>query len=163
MKPFVFLLLPLLAGVAPSLANTANDLVAYPSGKTQTLAHQPTSVRIVNIWATWCAPCRKEMPAMSAWYQKRANKKKVELIGIALDHENNMAKFLKTTPVSYPIWRYAGKDSRAFMQTLGNQVGALPYTIVEAKGCRFKQQITGEVNGKKLDDAILLLQQQCSK
>ena len=103
------------------------------------------------------------MPAMSAWYQKRANKKKVELFGIALDHENNMAKFLKTTPVSYPIWRYAGKDSRAFMQTLGNQVGALPYTIVEAKGCRFKQQITGEVNGKKLDDAILLLQQQCSK
>lgn len=163
MKPIVFLLLPLLAGVAPALANTANDLVAYPSGKTQTLTHQPTSVRIVNIWATWCAPCRKEMPAMSAWYQKHANKKKVELIGIALDHENNMAKFLKTTPVSYPIWRYTGKDSRAFMQTLGNQVGALPYTIVEAKGCRFKQQITGEVNGKKLDDAILLLQQQCSK
>ena len=160
MKPIVFLLLPLLAGVAPALAN---DLVAYPSGKTQTLTHQPTSVRIVNIWATWCAPCRKEMPAMSAWYQKHANKKKVELIGIALDHENAMAKFLKTTPVSYPIWRYAGKDSRAFMQTLGNQVGALPYTIVEAKGCRFKQQITGEVNGKKLDDAILLLQQQCSK
>lgn len=160
MKPIVFLLLPLLAGVAPALAN---DLVAYPSGKTQTLAHHVAQIFTIRTEVGWCAPCRKEMPAMSAWYQKRANKKKVELIGIALDHENNMAKFLKTTPVSYPIWRYTGKDSRAFMQTLGNQVGALPYTIVEAKGCRFKQQITGEVNGKKLDDAILLLQQQCSK
>lgn len=158
MKPTVFLLL-LLVCATPTIAN---DLVAYPNGKVQSLTQMRTPIRIINIWATWCVPCRKEMPAMSAWYQKQA-KKKIELIGIALDNENNMTQFLKATPVSYPIWRYTGKDSRAFMQALGNQVGALPYTIVEAKGCRFKHQITGEVNGKKLDDAIQLLHQQCSK
>ena len=156
-----FICLALMLLILP-IRTWAANLVDYPHNKPQSLTAFHTPIRVINIWATWCAPCRKEMPAMSAWYQKK-NKQQIRLIGIALDREDNIAKFLQTTPVRYPIWRYTGKDSRVFMQSLGNTIGALPYTLVEAKGCQFKHSITGEVNAQKLDDAIKLVQQQCKK
>ncbi|MDO4997734.1 MAG: TlpA disulfide reductase family protein [Neisseria sp.] len=146
--------------LASSSLTFANDLSVFPNGKTASLNEWKTPIRIVNIWATWCKPCRKEMPEMSAWYQKQ-NKKQVELIGIAIDREENISKFLKESPVRYPIWRYTGKDSRAFLNALGNKIGAYPYTLVEKRGCSFKHTITGEVNGKKLDEAVQLVQKQC--
>ena len=44
---------------------------------------------------------------MSAWYKKQ-KKGSIDLIGIAIDRKENLPPFLKTTPVSYPIWHYAG-------------------------------------------------------
>ena len=136
-----------------SLPLQAAELLQWQSGKTQSIEALKAPVRVVNLWATWCAPCRKEMPAMSAWYAKQP-KGRVVLVGIALDSEENIARFLKTTPVRYPIWRYTGNDSRAFMKTLGNEIGGLPFTVVSAKGCARSERITGEVDGKKLDEAV---------
>ncbi len=75
------------------------------------LAIAQSPVRIVNLWATWCGPCRKEMPAMSKWY-KAQKKGSVDMVGIALDTSDNIGNFLKQTPVSYPIRRYTGANSR---------------------------------------------------
>ena len=47
------------------------------------------------------------------------------MVGIALDTTDNIGKFLKQTPVSYPIWRYTGANSRNFMKAHGNNVGVL--------------------------------------
>lgn len=84
---------------------------------------------------------------MSAWY-KAQKKGSVDMVGIALDTTDNIGKFLKQTPVSYPIWRYTGANSRNFMKAHGNNVGVLPFTVVEAPKCGYKQTITGEVNEK---------------
>lgn len=149
----------LLVGLGSVYAH-ASDLVAFPKNNPVTVDTLTAPIRIVNIWATWCAPCRKEMPEMSAWYKKQ-NQKKIALIGIALDRDENITKFLKTTPVSYPIWRYTGKDSRAFMKGLGNQAGVLPYTVIEKKACSFKHSITGEVNAAKLNEAVKLINTKC--
>ena len=138
----------------------AADLAAYPSGQAQDLSALKAPVRIVNLWGSYCKPCVKEMPEMSAWYKKQ-KKGSVDLVGIAVDREANIAEFLKKTPVSYPVWRYTGKDSRAFMQTLGNKVGALPFTTVEAVKCGHKEVILGEINGKKLDEAVQKAAAQC--
>ena len=143
-----------------SLPLQAAELVQWQSGKTQSIEALKAPVRVVNLWATWCAPCRKEMPAMSAWYAKQP-KGRVVLVGIALDSEENIARFLKTTPVRYPIWRYTGNDSRAFMKTLGNEIGGLPFTVVSAKGCTHSERITGEADGKKLDEAVKKVRAQC--
>ena len=85
---------------------------------------------------------------MSAWYKKQ-KKGSIDLIGIAIDRKENLPPFLKTTPVSYPIWHYAGKDNRSFMKNLGNSVGALPFTTVEAVKCGKKEAILGGVDSKK--------------
>ena len=103
----------------------ADPLAGWNDNKPQSLQSLKAPVRVVNLWATWCGPCRKEMPAMSAWY-KAQKKGSVDMVGIALDTSDNIGKFLKQTPVSYHVWRYTGADSRNFMKSYGNNVGVLP-------------------------------------
>lgn len=157
MKRYVFSLL--LAAVCSSAL--AADLVDWQSGQVRTTSSLKAPVRVINLWATWCGPCRKEMPAMSAWYQKQ-KKGTVDMVGIALDSSDNIQRFLKAMPVVYPIWRYAGNDSRAWMKTQGNQVGALPFTQVAAPNCRYSQTILGEVTAAKLDKAVRQVRKQCA-
>jgi len=143
---------------APAFA--ADPLAGWNDNKPQSLQSLKAPVRVVNLWATWCGPCRKEMPAMSAWY-KAQKKGSVDMVGIALDTTDNIGKFLKQTPVSYPIWRYTGANSRNFMKAHGNNVGVLPFTVVEAPKCGYKQTITGEVNEKSLTAAVNLAKTKC--
>jgi len=142
------------------LPAAASDLVSFPDGKPQDLNNLKAPVRIINFWGSYCKPCVKEMPEMSAWYKKQ-KKGSIDLIGIAIDRKENLPPFLKTTPVSYPIWHYAGKDNRSFMKNLGNSVGALPFTTVEAVKCSKKEAILGGVDSKKLDAAVQKVRAEC--
>jgi hypothetical protein len=101
------------------------------------------------------------MPEMSAWYQKQ-KKGSVDMVGIALDSSENIGRFLKTTPVRYPIWRYSGNDSRAWMKSFGNSIGGLPFTVVEAPKCGYRQTLLGEVTAKKLDAALAAARAKCA-
>lgn len=58
--------------------------------------------QVVNYWATWCAPCRKEMPELDALHRERAD---IEVLGLAFEEiePEDMRDFLKSRPVSYPI------------------------------------------------------------
>ena len=143
---------------APAFA--ADPLAGWNDNKPQSLQSLKAPVRVVNLWATWCGPCRKEMPAMSTWY-KAQKKGSVDMVGIALDTSDNIGKFLKQTPVSYHVWRYTGADSRNFMKSYGNNVGVLPFTVVEAPKCSYKQTITGEVNEKSLTAAVNAAKEKC--
>jgi len=57
---------------------------------------------VINYWATWCAPCRKEMPELSALHDERAD---VTVLGLAFEDldDSEFEEFLDTAPVSYPI------------------------------------------------------------
>lgn len=158
-KVYAFLLA--MAAMVGSHA-VAADLQSWNSTAPQSTASLKAPVRIINLWATWCGPCRKEMPEMSAWYKKQ-KKGSVDMVGIALDSSDNIGKFLKQTPVSYPIWRYTGKDSRGFMKEFGNTVGGLPFTVVEAPKCGYKQAVLGEVTAKKLDEVLKAAQTKCGR
>lgn len=144
-----------------ALPALAHQFVAQHDEQPQTL--QRHSIEIINFWATWCVPCRKEMPQMSRWYAQKGQTQKVYMVGIALDNRENVNRFLNETPVAYPIWRYIGHNSRAMMKEFGNQVGALPYTVVRMAGCEHKIAILGEVNEAKLDKALADIRYQCKK
>ena len=143
-----------------SLPLAAADFADQTSGAPQTVSDND-AVQVLNFWATFCKPCLKEMPAMSKWYQTKAKKQNIRLIGIALDEKDKVAAFLKTTPVSYPVWRYTGSNSRALMRNYGNTVGALPYTVVRMPKCGRQKSLLGDVDGAKLDKTIADLQVQC--
>lgn len=139
---------------------SAADFVDHAGGKPQQLDGK--RVQVVSFWAAWCKPCRKEMPAMSRWFEQKGKKQQVQMVGIAIDSAENVAKFLRETPVSYPIWRYTGKNSRAMMKEYGNTVGALPYTLVVHPTCGRKQALLGEVDGAKLDTALAAVSKGCA-
>ncbi len=81
---------------APALILTALD------GQTYDLSRLRGKVVLVNFWATWCAPCRKEMPTLDAFY-RRYRAQGLELIGISVDFARDAAKMRKAaSAVAYP-------------------------------------------------------------
>ena len=104
--------------------------VGYPDlqGHRQALSQWRGQVVVLNFWASWCAPCREEMPDFDALRtEHRANG--VEFVGIAIDNPAGVARFLQQMPVSYPILIGEGA-AHGLARQLGNPSGALPYTIV---------------------------------
>jgi len=91
------------ARAAPEMGKPAPPLiVARLDGDTFDLARLRGKVVLVNYWATWCAPCKKEMPALNAFYQ-RYHEQGLELIGISADRPRDFAKMRTVSRgLSYP-------------------------------------------------------------
>jgi cytochrome c biogenesis protein CcmG, thiol:disulfide interchange protein DsbE len=92
-----------IACAAPAMNEAAPPLVATVlDGQTFDLAKLHGKVVLVNFWATWCAPCRREMPILDAFY-RRYHGEGLELIGISVDFARDSAKMRKVAgAVSYP-------------------------------------------------------------
>ena len=97
-------------------------------GQPQALAQWRGQIVVLNFWASWCAPCREEMPDFVA-LREQHHPKGVEFVGIAIDNVANVAQFLEKQPVNYPILIGEGA-AHSLTRQLGNPSGALPYTIV---------------------------------
>lgn len=100
---------------------------------------------ILNFWASWCAPCVREMPALDALHQKQ---EAVNVVGLGLDTVANIEAFARKTPVSYPLLT-AGAGKIALMRKLGNPRGGLPFTLVLDHQSKPLATILGEI---EMDD-----------
>ncbi len=151
--------------LAPSLAERdAQNVVGRevdltlkdPFGTTQALSALRGRIVILNFWATYCIPCRKEMPDLAA-IQNEYAALGVQVVGASTDEAADRAKvlqFAKETKINFPIWMGA-TTSDMIRFGLG---GALPGTVVIAKDGRIAKVISGVVNQaelKKQIDAML--------
>lgn len=97
-------------------------------GRGHRLADLKGQFLILNFWATWCQPCREEMKTFSE-LQARFASQGVQFIGIAIDDPSTVRSYLRDFPVNYPIW-VGGADVPAWADSLGNDLSALPFTVV---------------------------------
>lgn len=98
------------------------------AGKAQPLAQWQGRLLVLNFWATWCPPCLKEIPAFVE-LQQRLGPQGLQFVGIALDEVAAVQPFLRDHAVNYPVL-VGDQDVARFMTVLGNQIGALPFTVV---------------------------------
>lgn len=104
-------------------ANLVNE-----NGISQDLSQYKGKIIVLNFWATWCSPCREEMPELSELYTEYKNKN-VVVLGIAVDELNLVKEFSKNSPVSYSLF-VAENEGMVLSDNLGNDKGVLPYTVI---------------------------------
>jgi len=87
---------------------------------------------VINFWATWCPPCREELPLLVSAQRRYAGR--VQLIGVAIDQRAAVERFVAELPLNYP--QLIGLDAGlSWSAALGNGPGSLPYTVfVNAEG-----------------------------
>jgi peroxiredoxin len=97
----LILSVPALAG-APNAPAPQFSLTAR-GGQNVSLAQYKGQVVMINFWASWCGPCRQEMPLLEGIY-KKYNKLGFTMLGVNVEPDSNAANaWLKETPVSFPI------------------------------------------------------------
>lgn len=113
-----------------------------PQGEPLTMASMRGRPVVVNFWATWCAPCVKEMPDLDRLQREYPH---VRFVGIGIDSAANIRTFVRKVPVAYPLMVFETGGTSA-LRRLGNSTGGLPYTLVlDAQG-RVAHTILGQVD-----------------
>jgi thiol-disulfide isomerase/thioredoxin len=97
-------------------------------GTPQSLAQWKGNVVVVNFWATWCAPCREEMPEFVR-AQQELGPKGLQFVGIAVDDVDKVRAFAREIGLNYPAL-IGGYGAIELSKTLGNDLSALPFTVV---------------------------------
>jgi len=115
--------MPVLAGIADGPAPQFS--LASRDGKDVSLTQYHGQVVMINFWASWCGPCRQEMPLLESIY-KKYNKLGFTLLGVNVEPDPKAAEeWLKATPVSFPI--LFDKDSKVSKLY---DVAGMPSTVI---------------------------------
>ena len=118
------------------------------AGVEQSLSQWPGKVLVVNFWATWCAPCREEMPEFMR-AQNEYGSKGLQFVGIAVDQADKVEQFSKEFGLNYPTL-IGGYGAVELSRTLGNKLAALPFTIVVDRQGRIVHTQLGPLKPDKL-------------
>lgn len=121
---------PAPAGVRVLAVGDAASDYALPdlAGQTTTLAKWHGKVVLLNFWATWCVPCRAEMPLLAKLQREQAGNG-LQVVGIAMEQPASANAFLRQYPVDYPI--LVGIDADPVPTTVfGDTAGLLPYSVL---------------------------------
>ena len=133
------------ADVAALLAAPLRDL----EGRPRSVLEWKGQVLVCNFWATWCAPCREEIPALSR-VRAKTSSKGVEIVGIAIDKVANVADFARELKIEYPIL-IADAGAIDLMRRLGNSAGGLPFTVVLDRVGKLAHRKLGAISEAELE------------
>ena len=105
-------------------------------------------VVVLNFWATWCTPCRKEIPLFSQ-LQDEFSDDGIRFLGVAIDDPEPVRGFLAEVPMSYPTL-YGMESALDVAAAYGNDRGTLPYTVIIGRDGDILQRFSGELHDPDL-------------
>jgi thiol-disulfide isomerase/thioredoxin len=112
-------------------------------------------VLVVNFWATWCAPCREEIPAFVRLQQSHGVHG-LQFVGIAIDQPEQVEQFAREFRMNYPVL-VGGLGSLHLLRETGNRAGVLPYTVVIDRHGQLVSQQVGGVRLRELQTLVMPL------
>ncbi|MDP5239139.1 TlpA disulfide reductase family protein [Uliginosibacterium sp. 31-16] len=117
--------------VPPTATAAAQDLLSLSlqdaSGRPQALAQWRGRPLLINYWATWCGPCREEMPLLATLSREQSA---VQVLGIAWDSAANVAEYARQHPeTGYPLL-LADSKATSLLPELGNPARGLPFSLL---------------------------------
>ena len=146
----------LLSGQDDPLPQRVNSLPEFSlsdlSGTERHSGEWPDHVLIVNFWATWCPPCRAEIPGFITLQDKYAGDK-VQFVGIAVDDKALVADFAEEMGINYPLL-LGDLDAIDLSKLMGNRFGGLPYTVVVDREGTIRHRQPGEMKQDELEPII---------
>ena len=111
--------------------------------------------RLLNFWATWCAPCRREIPLLKA-FQDEQGTNGIQIIGIAVDFPEDVARYAESAEFNYPIL-VGQEDAMAIAETSGVDFIGMPFTMIVASDGELLNSHMGEIHEADLEHIVRVL------
>jgi thiol-disulfide isomerase/thioredoxin len=118
------------------------------AGKTRSLRSFSGRPLIINFWATWCAPCRREIPLLQQLRQ-RYRAQRLEIVGIAVDFAPAVQEYLRHTPIDYPLL-VGEQQGLAAAEQFGMEP-VLPFSVFADSQGRIVAVKIGELHPEEAD------------
>ena len=139
----------------PAIGLTRPEFAAMDlNGQLRNIKEWDGKLIFLNFWATWCPPCKKEIPTFIE-LQKTYGDQGFQIIGIAIDNEEAVAEYAKKIAINYPTLVVEAEGVN-LAKHYGNGIGALPYTVIINREGIINRTIRGEISKNR---AKLLLEE----
>ena len=122
------------------------------TGQQTEIGDWKSDILIVNFWAPWCAPCRREVPSLIKAQLEYAQRG-VNVLGIAFDSEPQVSRFAADYQINYPLF-LAGNRAAMYNAAFGNPSGSLPFTALLDRNQRILFQHNGELSAEQLFEQL---------
>ncbi len=137
----------------------ALEVVTHPSfalpdisGTSRDFSEWDGKNRILNFWATWCAPCRREIPLLKT-FQDEHSANGFQVIGIAVDYQEAVANYAEAAEFNYPVL-VGEQDAMAVAESSGIQFVGLPFTMFVASDGELIGAYIGELHQPQLETIV---------
>ncbi|MFH1043825.1 MAG: TlpA disulfide reductase family protein [Pseudomonadota bacterium] len=124
-------------------------------GKPQGVGQWRGSILVVNFWATWCGPCREEIPAFIR-LQNQYRERGVTFVGIAVDQKDKVESYAREIGINYPVL-VGGLETMELARQAGNKKSVLPFTLVLDRNALAVTSQIGPIKPEKLEAVLIPL------
>ena len=125
---------------------TLNDMWGAP----RSISEWSGKPLLINFWATWCAPCRREMPLLQALH---TSQNELQILGIAIDRQHDVQSYMAESGISYPS--LVGEvDAMRVSDMFGLEGLGLPFTVLVGANKEILTVFIGEIDAEQLEEMV---------